>query len=333
MFPKFKRQLKIILAPLIIPLILLGIIGLIILVQPKIRSTYWWSVIFTNPIKQTNGATNLLLLGVSGGSYVGADLTDTMIFLSINQKTGKIIMVSLPRDIWSPTLVAKINTAYHYGEEKQKGQGLTLAKSTAEEIVGLPIHYVVKIDLAGLDDIVNFLGGVEVNIDQSFDDYKYPIEGKEEDLCAGDIEYKCRYQHVHFDAGKQVLNGERALQYVRSRNAEGDEGTDFARSKRQEKLLLAIKNKVFSLDFLSHPQKVLQLIKIVGTIIETDIPQGDFPYWGKILLKTNFNQIKTLNLEELLINPPTWQYGQWVLVPRTGDFLEIQQFLKKQIPN
>lgn len=334
--PKFKRKINLVFAKVKIPLFCLGLIGLmgvVGLTQIKGKPSFWWSVFLTNPLKQSDGRTNLLLLGISGGTHAGADLTDTMIFLSLSQKNGQTVLVSLPRDIWSQNLVAKINTAYHYGEEKEKGGGLILAKTTVEEIIDLPVHYTAKIDLAGLDDLIDLLGGVEVNVERTFDDYKFPIEGKENDPCNGDREYQCRYQHVRFEAGKQILNGEKALQYLRSRNAEGDEGTDFARSQRQERFILALKNKIFSPGFLLQPQKILQLISLLGKIIETDLPQEDFAYLIKMTLKTNFREIKTLSLEKFLINPPAWQYGQWVLIPRTEDFGEIQQYLKEQILN
>ncbi|MCL4382231.1 MAG: LCP family protein [Patescibacteria group bacterium] len=333
MWPKFKRKISQFLSwaklPFLFLLIFLGFLFLTYL-KPNLKPSFWWSVVFQNPVKQTGGTTNLLILGVSGGSHAGSDLTDTMILTSFNSPKEKTILVSLPRDIWSPTLAAKINSAYHYGQEKGPGEGLNLAKTTTEEITGLPVHYVAKIDLAGVKEIVDLLGGVEVNIDRSFDDYKFPIEGKENDLCNGDKEYKCRYQKVHFDAGRQILTGEQALKYLRSRHAEGDEGTDFARSQRQQKILLALKDKIFSLTFLP---KSREFLKVLGKIIETDIPQEDLPYLGKLILKTNFHTAKSLNLEDFLINPPLWQYGQWVLTPKTEDFRDIHQYLREQILN
>lgn len=332
--PKFRRKFSKILAKLKIPLLTLGIfclLGLTISLRPKIKPSFWWSILFTNPLKQTFGLTNILLLGVAGGTHEGADLTDTMIFLSVNQKNGKTSLIPLPRDLWSPILMAKINSAYHYGEEKKLGGGLILAKSVVEEIVGLPIHYAIKIDFAGFVKIIDLLGGVEIEVERIFDDYKFPIEGKENDPCGGDPQFKCRYQHIHFDAGRQILNGERALQYARSRNAEGEEGTDFARSRRQQKLILAFRNRIFSRELLFNPRKISQFIKILGEVIETDISQESLPYFGKILVKIDSARIKTLSLEEFLINPPVWQYGQWVLTPRTGDFSQIQEYLKEQI--
>ncbi len=335
MLLKFKSLIRLVWLKKKVASIILGTIVVIVLgffIWPKVRPSFWWSVIFENPLKQTANHTNFLLLGVSGGDNAGSDLTDTMIFISVDQKTGKATLVSLLRDIWSTILVAKINTAYHYGEEKEKGGGLGLARQTVEEITGLPIHYVVKIDMAGLKEIIDLLGGIKINIGRSFDDYKFPIAGKENDLCDGDPEYKCRYQHIHFDQGVQILNGERALQYIRSRDAEGDEGTDFARSARQQNLILALKNEIVSPEVLLQPQKILTLNKIMGKILETDIPKQDFPYVGKLLARVNFSKLQTLGLEKFLINPPQREYeGQWVLVPRSGDFNEIYTFLREQI--
>jgi len=332
---KFKRKVPLFLKKIKRPFglwLIFFLILTVVLLQSKPKFSLWWSVLFTNPLRQTDGLTNILILGVSGGVHQGADLTDTMIFLSFNQKTGKTFLFSLPRDIWSPTLVAKINTAYHYGEEKEpKSGGLVLAKSTVEEIVGLPVHYAFKINLSGFKEIIDLVGGVEVEVERAFDDYKFPIEGKENDPCGGDKEYKCRYQHIHFEAGRQLLNGERALQYVRSRQAEGEEGTDFARSHRQQKLIFSLKERIFSPQFLLSPKKIFQLIKILKEFGETDIPQEQLPYFGKMLIKIGSSQIKTLSLDEFLVNPPLWQYGQWVLVPRSGDFGEIQKYLKEQI--
>lgn len=310
---------------------LIGFISLIGFLPLKHKPFFWWSILLTNPLKQTVGLTNILLLGVPGGTHEGSDLTDTMIFLSVNQKNGKTVLVSLPRDIWSETLQAKINTAYHYGKEKKPSGGLILAKSVVEEIVGLPIHYALKIDFAGFKKLIDLLEGVEIEIERGFDDYQFPIEGKENDPCEGDPEYKCRFEHLHFDEGRQILDGERALAYVRSRNAEGEEGTDFARSKRQQKLILALKNRLFSLELLFNPKKIYYFIKTLGKTIETDISQEQLAYFGKMLLKMNSSEIKTLSLDEFLVSPPIWQYGQWVLVPRTYDLKEIQEYLKKQV--
>lgn len=285
-----------------------------------------------------NGRVNLLLLGISGEGQTGADLTDTIIFISANPKTGNTLMLSLPRDIWLASMRAKLNTAYHYGNQKKLGGGLVLAKASVSEILSQPVNYGLVIDFGGFEHIVDILGGVTVNVENSFDDYYYPIPGKENDECGGDPEYRCRYEHLHFDAGEQEMNGERALKYVRSRYAEGDEGTDFARSRRQQRLLSAIKERLFSFKILANPFKLIQLVKAVRQNFETDIPQKDWGGMAKLLLKMRSGELRSEVLdggaegkEGYLINPPSnpEKYdNHWVLIPRTGDWKEIQAYIK-----
>jgi len=190
--------------------------------------------------------------------------------------------------------------------------------------------------------IIDTLGGVEVDVERSFDDYKYPIPGKENDFCDGDPEYKCRYEHIHFEAGLQRMDGERALKYVRSRFAEGKEGTDFARSKRQQRLLFAIKNKVLSprtLLKLGIPLSAKvgstvggQLIKVVLSNIETDIPQEKYLGFVKLGLRFRSENLwmEVLDEDYLIIPPPSKEKydEQWVLIPRTGDWEEVQEYLR-----
>ena len=185
-------------------------------------------------LASTDGRTNILLLGAGGAGHEGVDLTDTIIFISTELGSSDTLMLSLPRDIWIPSMRAKINTAYHYGNERRSGGGLVLAKAAVSEILDQPIHYVLLIDFEGFKKAIDLLGGVEIEVDRAFDDYQYPIPGMEEAESE-----EARYEHLHFEAGKQLMNGERALKYVRSRYAEGEEGTDFARSRRQQRLLLA----------------------------------------------------------------------------------------------
>lgn len=279
-------------------------------------------------LKLPAGRTNILLLGAAGRSHTGGDLTDTIIFFSIENQTGKILILSLPRDIWIAPLRTKLNSVYHY-------KGMNETKKIVGEILGQNIDYSILVDFDIFTKIVDFLGGVEVDVEREFDDYWYPIAGKENDLCDGDPELKCRYEHLHFDAGRQWMDGERALKYVRSRHAEGEEGTDFARSQRQQRLLLAIKNKIFTPQFIFNPRKLVQLTKLVSLNIQTDIPKEKYGDLLKIALRIRTKNLKTKVLNEgYLINPPPSKVkydNQWVLVPKTGDWEEVQEYVKDLI--
>jgi len=274
------------------------------------------------------GRTSFLILGMAGENHSGQDLTDSMIFLSTENQTGKTLVLSLPRDIWIAPLRAKLNTVYHY-------RGMEETKKTVEEILGQKVDYGILIDFKLFTQLVDFLGGVEVEVERAFDDFKYPLPGKENDLCDGDPEYQCRYEHLHFEAGRQMMDGTTALKYVRSRNAEGEEGTDFARSQRQQRLLLALQKKIFTPRVLLNPWRIYRSIRIVLTNIKTDIPASDYFNLIKIGLKWRQANFKTLVLNDgYLITPPTSQQkydNQWVLVPKSGDWQEIHLYVKDLI--
>jgi len=290
-------------------------------------------------LKGENGRVNILLLGISGEEKAGAELTDTIIYISVKPKAGSTLMLSLPRDIWLPSMRAKLNTAYYYGNQKKSGGGLVLAKASVAEILDQPVDYGIVVDFSGFEEIIDILGGVTIDVERSFDDYRYPIPGKENDECEGDPEFLCRYEHIHFDAGVQEMDGERALKYVRSRYAEGEEGTDYARSHRQQRLIAAIKTQLFSPSVLTNPFKALQLIEVLQKNLKTDISQKDFGGMAKLLLKMRSGDLKAEILdggvegkEGYLINPPPdpAKYDDhWVLVPRTGDWEEVQRYLEE----
>lgn len=304
--------------------------------------------------KTPENRVNILLLGIGGGKHDGPNLTDTIIFASIDPETKKVTMISIPRDLWVPELHAKINTAYAYGEEKKIGGGLTLAKATISKILGQPIDYGVRVDFAGFVKAVDMVGGIDVVVDRTLDDPEYPISGKEEDTCGFTGEefekratdtaqleaFPCRYEHLHFDPGEKHMDGETALRFVRSRHAIGPEGTDFARSKRQEKVILALKEKVFSAGTLLNPVKIVNLVTILKDSIDTDITEDEYGDFINLAEKVRSGKMKSAvidygDTEEkrygLLINPPITEEfrNQWVLSPRIGNgqYSEIQRYV------
>lgn len=302
--------------------------------QNDIGPTFLWSLFFSKkfPLKKQDTKTNILLLGVAGGNHQGSDLTDTIIFLSLDFEKQRALLISLPRDIWSPTLKDKINSAYHYGQEKKKGGGLILAKFIAEEVLGQPVHYAFLLNFSSFKEAVDILGGVDIEVERSFDDFYFPIEGKENDSCGGDPEFKCRYEHVHFEKGWEHMDGERALKYARSRNAEGEEGGDFARSARQQRFLLAFKDKVFFGRIILNPPKMKRLIGIFKEGVETDMNLAEACFLGKFSLGLKKANIERLVLEErFFIVPPLWEYGKWVLIPPEEDFTPIHKYIEGKL--
>ncbi len=276
---------------------------------------------FFSEIEGQGGRTNFLLLGINGSGESGSDLTDTMIFASLNSENQKAVMLSFPRDIWIKEIQAKINTAYHYG-------GFNLAKKIVGEVLGQRINYVLVLDFNGFEKAIDLLGGIEVEVSRSFDDYKYPLPGKEKDLCDGDKELKCRYEHVYFEAGKQLMDGKTALKFVRSRNAEGEEGTDFARSLRQQKLIEGFRKKLGPTDFYLHPLKVFRLWQVFQDSAKTDISRQQYGSFLLLAARVDLKRIKAGTIDDFLIHPKTHYSKQWVLIPKTADWQETQKFVE-----
>lgn len=128
-------------------------------------------------LKSLQGRTNIVLLGIAGGQHDGADLTDTIMILSFHPTSKTLSLISLPRDVWSDTLKDKINSAYHYGEEKKKGGGLILSKAIISDVVGLPIEYGFVFDFSKFRDVINLVGGITIDVPESFTDAEFPIAG------------------------------------------------------------------------------------------------------------------------------------------------------------
>jgi LCP family protein required for cell wall assembly len=320
-----------------------------------------WDSLFSNHIAQQ--PINILLLGIGGGTHEGPDLTDTMIFAHIDPTNKKVTLVSLPRDLWIPSMDAKVNAVYTVASEKQSGSGLSTTEAVVGNIIGQKINYGVKIDFSGFVKAVDIAGGLDINVDRTFDDYQYPIEGNEDATCGmnpdqvasasaavangtaqGQDVFPCRFKHIHFNQGEQHMDGETALEYVRSRHAEGPEGSDFARSKRQEKVITAFKAKIFSAGTLLNPVKVMGLVNTLQGSIETDIKQSQYADFINLAQEMKGAKIVSTVIDEgdsvsgrygLLINPPidaSTDY-QWVLEPRAGatNYSEIQKYVACQI--
>lgn len=293
----------------------------------------------------------MLLLGVAGGKHEGPSLTDTIIFASIDAEQNKVVLISIPRDLWIENLKARINVAYAKG-------GLSLVQSVVSKVVGKPIDYVLRIDFDGFEKAIDLLGGVDVDVSSTFDDYEYPVFGKEDDPCGhSDQELKalatassqldsfpCRYLHLHFDKGLQRMDAETALEFVRSRHATGAEGTDFARSKRQGELIRAIKDKVISLETLINPAKIVNLYSIVKDTIDTNIKEDEFDDFIRLSTKMKNANIQNAVLDYgdeeknrpgLLTHPEVSETynNEWVLIPRIGNnnFEEIQKYVECEI--
>ncbi|MEK7458834.1 MAG: LCP family protein [Patescibacteria group bacterium] len=206
---------------------------------------------------------NFLLLGVGGAGHDGAQLSDTMVFGSFKPSTNELGMLSIPRDLYVSVPGygnSKINAANAYGEEAGTGKGLDLATAVVSEILDQPVHYTIRVDFDGFSSVINQLGGVDICVDRAFTDNQYP-----------EYEGSPTYKIVTFEAGCQHLSGDEALEYARSRHGNNGEGTDFARAARQQKILLAVKDRALSLGVLLNPGKVTRILSTISNNIATNM--------------------------------------------------------------
>ncbi len=311
-------------------------------------------------LKKTNEEKiNILLLGIGGGSHDGPLLTDTIMFASIDPLKLSVNLISIPRDLWIDEVKDKVNKVYVYSEVKKKSSGLLETKRVVSKVVGQRIDYGFLIDFTGFIKAVDIIGGINVKVERSFDDYAYPVAGKENDLCGFEEEsiasfsaqiatgsatdfdiFPCRFEHLKFEKGEQHMDGITALKFVRSRHALGPEGTDFARSMRQEKVIKAVKEKVFSAGILLNPVRIFSLYDVIKDSIDTDIKEEEIDDFIKLAQKMKNSEIHSTVLDvseddreipALLWNPPiSDEYNyQWVIIPKKGksDYSEVHTYI------
>jgi LCP family protein required for cell wall assembly len=234
---------------------------------------------------------NILLLGYGGPGHDGPYLTDSIMLVSLQPAAHQAMMVSLPRDLYvkipalprNGTMLGKLNSAYAIGSDhaaypnvrsdwKTGTGGGDLAAATVSQITGQPLDYWIGVDFKAFRDVVNALGGIRVDVPAPLDDPYFP-QGETTGM-----------KHIHFNAGWQSMDGERALEYARSRETT----SDFDRSKRQQLIMLAVRQRVFSLNAVPklfslmnalqdnvrtnlRPQEMRQLVDLAGTIKDTDV--------------------------------------------------------------
>jgi len=326
------------------------------------------SLITDSGLDSDRGRTNVLLMGIGGRGHEGPDLTDTMILASVDKNAKDVVLISIPRDLWVPNLSAKINSAYAYGQDEKNGQGLDLAKETVSVLLGIPVHYAFRIDFNGFVRGVDLIGGLDIEVENSFVDPKYPISGKEDDLCGLTIEtqekdgvteqvvkdatgsaiplseindendpFTCRYEELRFTKGLTHMDGAVALKFVRSRHGTGGEGSDFARSARQQKVILAFRQKVLSTETLTSPQKIIELSKTFGDTIDTDIKDEDVTLFAKLGLKIDPSTIRRVVLDaneqdgRLEFGRPDNHGGQSVLVPKNNSWTDLAEYIQGEV--
>ncbi|MBI4133349.1 LCP family protein, partial [Candidatus Uhrbacteria bacterium] len=270
---------------------------------------------------------NILLLGMGGVGHEGPYLTDTIILASIKPTTRQVALISIPRDLAVPIPDYgwyKINHANAYGEARARESGGELVRTVLSDVLDMPIHYYVRIDFDGFMKLINDLGGIDVYVERGFVDTSYPTGEN------GNV------RTLAFDAGWQHMDGGSALEFARSRHGSNGEGSDFARARRQQKILQAVKSRVFSLGTLRSPAKVSSVMEALSEHVKMN-----FSPWELLALARLAGTFDATSPITEVLDDDTDGFlvatigadGAYLLVPRHNDWNPVRTFIQNIFTN
>ena len=304
-----------------------------------------WSLVRPGKLKgESRGYVNILLAGNSADDpgHGGANLTDSIMLLSVNTKDNTAFMLSVPRDLYVniPGFdYAKINEAYQDGEQSNFSEngyapgGMGLLQKVVSDNLDVPIDYHALVDYAAVKGAVDAVGGITVTI--ASDDER-GLYDPSPDL-AND-----RKPLVSLNNGKQTLDGTAALGLARARGSTygsyGYLNSDFTRTENQRLILLGLKDKATSLGTLANPFKLAGLADSFGNNVKTDMTLGQVRRLYQLTKKIPSDKITSVGLNDIndknLLSNYQTRLGQSALIPAKGvdDYSDIQAYIKSLLP-
>ncbi len=284
-----------------------------------------------------NGRVNIMIVGYSADDpgHGGANLTDSIMMVSLSTNTQTGYMLSIPRDLYVAIpgySKAKINEAYQDGEASSFNEasyaagGIGLLEKTVSQSLGIQTNYYAILDYAAVRDITNSLDGISVNVQSSdargiYDPNFKPAEGGP----------------LRLPNGPQKIDGLTALRLTRARGATGGYGlaqSDFDRTKNQQAVLAGIKNTI-GWGILLNPIRNPPLLQAVSNNIRTDIQINEALPLFRLFHGIPESQIKSVTLRDIngqnLLRSYATPYGQSALIPVAGinDYSDIQTAIQK----
>lgn len=244
---------------------------------------------------------NLLLLGTDKRSAdKAADWrTDTLIVVAVRPKERMIAMLSIPRDLWVDIPgygQERINAADYMGESNSgPGGGPALVAATLKENLGIAVDAYARIDFAGLERIIDAVGGVDINVPRAFDEWTDQADGGAS-------------VHVKLDPGPQHLDGRTALQYARSRRGT----TDLDRTQRQQQVLLALRNAAVRPEILP---RLPGLVGVLAGTVQTNLRPADAMGLMNMALHTQPQDYRTQVFDYTMVRDWVTPTGAMVLLP------------------
>jgi len=293
---------------------------------------------------EDTGHVNILLAGNSADDplHQGAQLTDSIMILSINTKDNSGFMLSIPRDMWVDIPDyghAKINETYvdgeneHFNENGYFPGGMGLLQKVIEQNFDINLDYYGLVDYNAFRDMVNAVGGIDLTI-QSPD---------KRGLYDPSIDWTTHGPLVKLTNGTHTLNGQQALDLARARgDAYGSYGfpqSDFDRTQHQRQELLALRSKATSTGVIANPVRLSSLMDAIGNNIKTNFNLSEVHRAYDLTKNIPGGNIQSLSLNDAhgknLLTNYTAFGGQSALIPAAGldNFSDIQVFIKQMLSN
>ena len=286
-------------------------------------------------VPDSKNSINIVFTGSGGAGHDGGNLTDSITLANINYESRVIKLIAIPRDLWVSG--EKINLVYSKDGKNQ-------FKYLIGQVTGINVNYFINIDFSNFINSIDLLGGIDINVPLTWDDYFYPIKGAENELCGFSPEYNaeinkkysgfelekqftCRYEHLHFEKGALHLNGEASIKYIRSRHS-SQYGSDFARGERAQEILLGISKKIIEKSILDPNNSTL---KKFTSSVATDIKLASLPDSLKLLGDLSSYKIVHINLtDKNVLVSGTSPAKAYILVPKSGaeNFADVRSFIQ-----
>jgi LCP family protein required for cell wall assembly len=261
----FRNRLLAVTAGLVL-LAALGLYALVMAAQPK---------------GEISGRTNVMIYGLTADGQ----RTDTMLLASYYWKEKKLVLLNIPRDLYASygghdTKIVSLYAIAKAERPADLGYPAQYVDDFISREYGITVDYSIVANMNAFKEIVDAVGGVTIDVSRPFTDYLYPTD-----------DYSGYIQPApHFNAGTQTMNGTRALIYARSRHADGPEGTDFARSKRQEVIIQALLNKLRQQGALTDVTKANSYLQIVRKNLSTSLGLGDIAKALQVASQLDFSK-------------------------------------------
>jgi polyisoprenyl-teichoic acid--peptidoglycan teichoic acid transferase len=271
---------------------------------------------------------NLLVMGYGGGNHNGANLTDSMVVMSLLPQSHHTTLLSVPRDLWVQIPAGsgqyqKINASYEFGSNNgaNPAAGGDAAAAKISLVTGLDVKYWLTINFQGFRDFINAIGGIDVYVPDAFT-ANYPAND--------DPSINPNWIKIHFSKGMQHMDGETAIRYARARYVLDNpaEGTDFARSARQQIMIKAALSKVKQ---MSTWPSLFNALNALQHTIYTNLSLADLMQFALNMDLTNAHHVGLSN-QNVLVDA-TSSDGQYILKPANDNWQAIIDYVKRQLYN